>query len=145
MQTTTERRFSKLAAAINQKARRLDARGTVTATDLALVYIAFERKCAYCGFEVSAEGVSFDHAIAFAKGGQNTIDNLAASCMTCQRGKFTKTPQEWAQARVQVVRCEVCQKEFKPRWADWVRGYGRTCSRACSGKKGGEAETALAG
>ena len=139
-QSTAERRFSKLAAAVNQKARKLGAPGVVTATDLALVFLAFNRRCAYCGFEISAAGVSFDHVVPFVKGGSNTIENLAASCMTCQRGKFTKTPQEWAEARTQVVRCEVCQKEFKPRWADWVRGYGRTCSRVCSGTKGGQSD-----
>ncbi len=141
-QSTAERRFSKLAAAINQKARKLGAPGTVSATDLALVFLAFNRKCAYCGFEISAAGVSFDHVVPFVKGGANTIENLAASCMTCQRGKFTKTPEEWAAARNQVVICEVCKdpKGFKPRWADWVRGYGRTCSRKCSGQKGGESD-----
>lgn len=137
-QTAAERRFSKLAAAINQKARKLGAPGTISATDLARVFLAFDRRCAYCGIEVSAAGVSFDHMIAFAKGGSNAIDNLAASCMTCQRRKFTKTPDEWAQARTQVIRCEVCQTVFTPRWADYVRGYGRTCSRVCSGRKGGE-------
>jgi hypothetical protein len=85
--------------------------------------------------------VSFDHMMAFAKGGQNVRENLAASCMTCQRGKFTKSPEEWDRARALVVQCEVCKKEFKPRWADWVRGLGRTCSRKCSGTKGGLAET----
>jgi len=142
-QTATERRFSKLAAAINAKARRLNAPGTISATDLALVYLAADRKCEYCGIEVSPGGVSFDHAIAFARGGANIRENLAASCMTCQRGKFTKSPEEWEQARHLVVQCSVCGKDFKPRWADYVRGYGRTCSRVCSGTKGGESTTAI--
>jgi hypothetical protein len=143
-QLPAERRFSKLAAAINQKARAVHAFGRVTNRDLARVFVAFNRQCAYCHIEIDWRGVSFDHIIPFTRGGQNILGNLAASCMTCQRGKFTKTPEEWATARVLMVQCEVCKREFAPRWSDWVRGYGRTCSRVCSGTKGGMAETAVA-
>jgi hypothetical protein len=143
-QLPAERRFSKLAAAINQKARAVGAVGRMTNADLARVFVAYGRQCAYCKIELDWRGVSFDHVVPFSKGGQNLIENLVASCMTCQRGKFTKTPEEWAQAQVLMVQCEVCKREFKPRWSDWVRGYGRTCSRICSGTKGGMAETAVA-
>ena len=143
-QTPAERRFSKLAAAINQKATKLGALGRVTANDLLRVFLAADQKCQYCDVELNWKGVSFDHKQAFAKGGANMASNLAASCMTCQRGKFTKTPTEWAIARGLVVQCEVDGVWFKPRWADYQRGYGRTCSRKCSGKKGGEAESAPA-
>jgi hypothetical protein len=143
-QSPAERRFSKLAAAINQKSRRVGAAGRVTAEDLARVYIASGRQCAYCHIGVDWRGVSFDHVVPFTKGGQNFLDNLEVACLTCQRGKFTKTPEEWAAAQVLTVQCEVCKREFKPRWSDWVRGYGRICSRICSGTKGGMAETAVA-
>ena len=139
-QTSAQRRFSKLAAAINQKARRMRAPGRVTADDLARTFIDSGGRCAYCGIDVVPASVSFDHIVPFAKGGTNFPRNLAVSCITCQRGKFTKTPDEWAYAKDQVVQCEVCKKPFKPRWADWSRGLGRTCSRACSGQKGGTAE-----
>src|SRR4051812_32594604 len=80
-QTPTQRRFSKLAAAINQKATRLSVPGRVTATDLALVYLEAERRCAYCGIDVTPAGVSFDHIVPWAKGGSNHRSNLAASCI----------------------------------------------------------------
>lgn len=137
-QNEVERRFNKLAAAINAKAKKLGAPGRITAYDLAVLFTRANRRCAYCGIEVSARGVSFDHKQAFAKGGPNTVDNLAVSCMTCQRGKFTKTPDEWAQAKDMEVACEGCGVMFKPRWADYQRGYGRMHSRSCSGKKGGQ-------
>ena len=139
-QSRIQRRFSKLAAAINQKAIRLSVPGRVTATDLAIIYLKADARCAYCGITVSPEGVSFDHIKPWAKGGSNHRSNLAASCITCQRTKFTKTPLEHAQARELKVACQVCGTMFKPRWADWIRGYGRTCSRVCSGRKGDEAE-----
>lgn len=142
-QTAVQRRFSKLSAAINQKARKLGAVGSISAEDLARTYIEADGKCAYCGIEVSLVGVSFDHVVAFAKGGSNLRSNIAASCITCQRGKFTKTVDEWAKAKDMLVPCEVCKKPFRPRWADYMRGYGRTCSRVCSGMKGGQAERSL--
>lgn len=139
-QLPSERRFSKLAAAINQKARSLGQADQITAGALARVFLASDGHCAYCPIGIDWRGVSFDHVVPFAKGGRNTEDNLAASCITCQRTKFTKTPEEHAQARALTVACEVCGKQFKPRWADWKRGLGRTCSRVCSGLKGGSSE-----
>lgn len=144
-QSSPERRFSKLAAAINQKAIRLGARGRITAADLFWVFVRAKQKCEYCGVELNWQGVSFDHAQAFARGGSNSPENLASSCITCQRGKFVKTPSEWAQARGLLVQCEVDGVWFKPRWADYQRGFGRTCSRKCSGTKGGQAESVHAG
>lgn len=140
-QSVIQRRFAKLAAASNQKAAKLGATGRLTADDLGIVYLLADGKCRYCGVDVSATGCSFDHIVPFAKGGANVRSNLALSCLTCQRNKFTKSEAEWQQARSMVHRCEVCQNVFKPRWADWKRGYGRTCSRACSGTKGGRSES----
>lgn len=138
-QPRSERRFSKLAAAINQKAARLGQYERLTATDLAAVFLEADRLCSYCGVGLSWEGVSFDHIVPFSKGGRNVVVNLAACCITCQRSKFTKTPTEHAAARRLIVKCPVDGVEFRPRWADYQRGLGRTCSRKCSGKLGGEA------
>jgi 5-methylcytosine-specific restriction endonuclease McrA len=143
-QLPSERRFSKLAAAINHKAVSLGQSDKVTPGDLARVFLASEGKCAYCGIEVDWKGVSFDHVEAFAKGGRNVPANLAASCITCQRSKFTKTPDEHAEYQRLTVACEVCGKQYRPRWNDWKRGVGRTCSRKCSGAKGGAAVRSIA-
>jgi hypothetical protein len=139
-QTAARRRFGKLAAAINQKAARLRVSGRLTADDLAWVYLEADRRCQYCGIDVTPGGVSFDHIVPWARGGSNSRSNLACSCITCQRTKFTKSPAQLAEYQALTVRCEVCQREFRPRWADWIRGYGRTCSRVCSGTKGGQQE-----
>ncbi len=141
-QLGSERRFSKLAAAINQKASRLGQPDRITPGALARVFIASDGHCRYCGIEIDWKGVSFDHVRAFARGGANTEKNLAASCITCQRTKHTKTPEEHAENMALTVACSVCGKQYKPRWADWKRGYGKTCSRKCSGLKGGQAERA---
>jgi hypothetical protein len=137
-QTVTERRFAKLAAAINRKAGRLGQTARLTTTDLAIVFLDGHGQCYYCHVEVSPGGCSFDHRIPFARGGENRRGNLVLCCVTCQRTKFTKLEEEFAVARQLKVNCAICGRLFVPRWADWQRGYGRTCSRKCSGTKGGE-------
>jgi hypothetical protein len=137
-QSKPERRFSKLAAAENQKAASLGQSDRVTAEVLARVFMAADQRCRYCGIELNWKGVSFDHVIPFARGGRNVEENLAACCLSCQRTKFTKSPSEHAEWLTKQVICEVCKEPFKPRFADYQRGYGKTCSRKCSGTKGGE-------
>lgn len=137
-QSAAQRRFVRLAGSINAKAARLGRDGRVSADDLATIFVASDRACAYCGIGIDPLHCSFDHVLPFDRDGQNTMDNIKACCMTCQRGKSTKTPDEYQLARKLTVSCETCGIEFKPRWADWARGFGRTCSRSCSGKKGGE-------
>ena len=139
-QSMEERRFVRLAGAVNAKAARLGLYGRINAVDLARIYVQSEGHCTYCGVGLDPLHCSFDHVIPFSRGRDdaNTPANIVACCLTCQRSKATKTPDESQQARVLMVDCEVCGTRFKPRWADWTRGYGRTCSRACSGKKGGE-------
>lgn len=142
-QTPFQRRLSKLAAAQNQKARLVGAGGRTTAEDLAWVFLQAmnpetgDHECAYCGVVVTQEGVSFDHVVPFDRGGQNTVENLLACCITCQRDKYTKSPEELAEWKKLVRYCLMCGTPFRPRWADYKRGYGYYHSRACSGKAGG--------
>jgi hypothetical protein len=140
-QSAAERRYVRLAGSINAKAARLGRAGRVSAADLAAIFVASGWKCAYCQIGIDPMHCSFDHVIAFDRGGPNDPTNIRACCLSCQRSKSTKSPEEYDQARKLMVECEVCGKPFKPRWADWVRGFGRTCSRVCSGKKGGQTES----
>jgi HNH endonuclease len=137
-QSTTQRRFSKLAAAINQKVRLVHAPGVkFDADDLAAIFIRDEGRCVYCGAELTLEGVSFDHVIPFDRGGGNFRSNVVACCMTCQHTKYTKSPQELAEWQMLIRVCRSCGNTFRPRWADFKRGFGFYCSRVCSGKAGG--------
>jgi len=140
-QTPEQRRFVRLAGSINAKASRLGVPGVVTAVDLAVTYMKSEGHCSYCGIGIDPMHCSFDHVIPFHRRGPNVPANIVACCMTCQRGKSTKPPEEYEKARILRVSCEVCGKEYRPRWADYARGYGLTCSRSCSGKKGGETKS----
>jgi hypothetical protein len=137
-QTAAERRYVRMIGAMNAKAARLGLYGRLSAIDLAMAFVESGGRCTYCGIGIDPLHCSFDHVIPFDRNGRNASYNIVACCMTCQRSKSTKLPDEYEIARKTMSQCEVCGIEFKPRYADWVRGFGRTCSRVCSGKKGGE-------
>lgn len=140
-QTPAERRYVRLAGSMNTKAVRLGRSGTITATDLAAAFVASGWTCPYCGTGIDPMHCSFDHIVPFDKGGINDPSNIIACCLSCQRSKGVKSIDEYREAqtlRHEGAQCEVCGRDFTPRWADWSRGYGKICSRGCAGKKGGE-------
>lgn len=132
-QSREERRLRRLALSANDKARRLGARGTITAEDLAQLELN-EKNCRYCGIELKIGQGSFDHMLAYARGGTNTPQNLARCCLTCQREKFTMTEDEWMAFRLLTVTCKVCKKEWHPRHSEWKIGKAQTCSHACAAR-----------
>lgn len=137
-QTPFQRRLAKIAAAYNHKARKRGVPGKVTAEDLARTCIISDWMCTYCGVELTQEGVSFDHVVPMSgEGGNNYPENIVACCITCQRTKFTKSPEELAEWRKLIRNCKSCGIPFRPRWADYKRGFGWYHSRVCSGKAGG--------
>lgn len=138
-QSPVQRRFVRLAAAMNQKAVRLARAGRVSSVDLVVIFERDEGICVYCGFDLDPLHCSFDHVLPFDRGGLNEPGNIVACCLTCQRGKFTKSPAEFEQWRQLSLTCPIDGTVFRPRWADWTRGLGRYCSRRCSGTAGGRA------
>ena len=136
-QTPLQRKLVRLASAINAKALRLGAAGRVSAQELAQLIVEAESRCSYCGIDLEPLDVSFDHVIAFKVGGVNRVENILPCCMTCQRTKYTKNPEQLAVWQALRVTCPVDGKVFRPRWADWTRGLGKYCSRRCSGTAGG--------
>jgi|WetSurMetagenome_2_1015567.scaffolds.fasta_scaffold03982_10 5-methylcytosine-specific restriction endonuclease McrA len=132
-QSPEHRRLLRIAAYMNTKARRIGATGSVTSEDLARVTLNHPT-CAYCGIDLEIGQGSFDHAIPLDRNGPNTFENLVRCCYSCQREKFTKTPDELETFRATEFSCVVCGISFRPRYADLKRGYGKTCSRRCSGR-----------
>ena len=133
-QSAEYRRLVRLAAGYNKRAAKFGRRGRITAVEL----WALENEtwhCHYCGIELAFGQGSFDHVVAFDRGGENTYLNIARCCLTCQRQKFTKTPAEYEEHQDLIVSCSVCGKTFKPRWAEYQRGDARVCSRSCAGRR----------
>lgn len=135
-QTAAERRFTRIAASMNSKARRLGRAGRVTANDLGWLFLKAWDGCPYCGIGLSALDCSFDHVLPFDSGGENEVANLAACCLTCQRSKAKRLAHEFAEARALVGICPIDGTRFRPRYADIKRGYGVYCSLRCAGKAG---------
>ncbi len=49
-------------------------------------------QCAYCGSR--GEGLTPDHVIPLARGGQNTLSNIVPACGRCNLKKGARTPEE---------------------------------------------------
>ncbi len=126
-----ERRLNRLAASYNKKAARYGVIGVISAVDLARKPL----KCEYCGIGLEVGQGTFDHVKPFGKGGTNESTNIVRSCLTCNRKKFTKTPQQFAEHQNLVVSCVVCGKQYQPRWGEYINGRARVCSRVCAGRK----------
>lgn len=143
-QTLAQRRFVRLVASMNTKAARLGRNGRITPADLYSAFMESAAQCGYCQIGITPVDCSFDHVLPFVAGGDNTVDNLVACCLTCQRQKASRLAHEFALAREYRASCEVCGREFRPRWADVQRGFGTTCSAQCAGRKGRRVRSANA-
>ena len=52
-------------------------------------------KCVYCGSDGEGFSLHADHVIPKSRGGFSTLENLVASCRTCNCSKCDRTPDEW--------------------------------------------------
>jgi len=130
-QNPLQRRLIRLSSAINRKAERLGAPGRVSAELLYLIALDHPT-CPYCGIGVDPGHGSYDHIVSFDKGGTNYRDNITFGCVSCNRAKYTKTPEEHMKYQELEKVCPIDGTIFRPRYADIQRGYGEYCSRRCS-------------
>ncbi len=129
---SVKRRLQRIAAGFNAKARKYRVPGVVTAEMLA----AMPGRCAYCPTELALSDGSWDHVVPFDRGGNNHLTNIVRCCMDCQRRKFTKTPEEFAEHSAMEVQCALpgCTNRWQPRYAERKRGMARYCSRSHAAK-----------
>ena len=122
------RRLSRIASGFNTKGRRLGRRGTVTWKHL----YELGDYCFYCDIGMDKMDGSYD----FDQGGSNDPSNIVRCCVSCQRRKFTKTPEEYAEHRLMRVTCALdgCDKVFTPRYAEAKRGMAKYCSLSHAAK-----------
>lgn len=75
--------------------------GSVRATDVDILKKKYANRCAYCDAAL-INGFHVDHILPVAKGGGNSIENLALCCKKCNLAKHAKTLEEfyaWMDAR----------------------------------------------
>lgn len=130
--TDPRRRLQRIAGSFNSKARRLGVPGMITAEMLAVM----PGHCHYCGTGLPITGGTWDHVVPFDKGGDNTINNVVRSCLSCNRTKFTKSVSEFVTHQGMTVTCALpgCAKQWQPRYAERLRGMARYCSRSHAAK-----------
>jgi 5-methylcytosine-specific restriction endonuclease McrA len=65
------------------------------------IYARDEYSCQYCGDAYSTSELTFDHVVPVAHGGRKDWENIVTCCITCNRRKGGRTPE---QARMRLVR-----------------------------------------
>jgi 5-methylcytosine-specific restriction endonuclease McrA len=59
--------------------------------------------CYYCEKPTPGKSVHFDHIIPLSKGGAHSVENLCASCPSCNLRKLNKPIQEWMRLGQQLL------------------------------------------
>lgn len=131
-QTKEQRRLQRIAHRMNQRAVKYGA-GEITAGDLAYVVVR-SNTCHYCGIGLEVGQGSFDHSQPLHRQGRNDPSNIVRCCFTCNRKKFTKTPEELDNFKHVIVECPIDGTRFRPRYAEWVAGRAKYCSRSCAAR-----------
>ena len=58
------------------------------------IYARDSNTCQYCGRQFSRSELNLDHVIPRSLGGTSTWENIVCSCLSCNRRKGGRTPQE---------------------------------------------------
>jgi 5-methylcytosine-specific restriction endonuclease McrA len=87
----------------NRRAREYsDNSGGYTISELNTLFEQQEGFCFYCGELLYASfdrEVHVEHRIPLSRGGRNLIENIVLSCSDCNLSKFTKTDDEFLEAK----------------------------------------------
>jgi len=58
------------------------------------IYARDEHVCQYCGELSSTSELTFDHVVPVAQGGRKDWENIVTCCITCNRKKGGRTPEQ---------------------------------------------------
>jgi 5-methylcytosine-specific restriction endonuclease McrA len=58
------------------------------------IYARDHHSCQYCGHGFSTAELTFDHVVPVAQGGRKDWDNIVTCCITCNRRKGGRTPEQ---------------------------------------------------
>ena len=77
-----------------RRARKVNAEGRHTLSDVKRQYTVQEGRCWWCGCELN--GVYHaDHIIPLSRGGSDSPENIVVACQSCNLSKNDKLPYEW--------------------------------------------------
>jgi 5-methylcytosine-specific restriction endonuclease McrA len=81
--------------------------------------------CQYCGARPGSAELTIDHVVPRSQGGISSWENCVLACVTCNRHKANRTPQQ--------AGLLLRTKPVRPRWQlCYARGLVQIDSRACS-------------
>jgi len=58
------------------------------------IYARDAHACQYCGHKLSTGELTFDHVVPVAQGGRKDWENIVTCCVSCNRRKGGRTPEE---------------------------------------------------
>lgn len=58
------------------------------------IYVRDEYTCQYCREVFAAQELTFDHVIPVARGGTRSWENIVTCCVSCNRQKDDRTPEQ---------------------------------------------------
>jgi 5-methylcytosine-specific restriction endonuclease McrA len=64
--------------------------------------------CQYCGVQPGANELTIDHVVPRSQGGTSTWENCALACVTCNKRKADRTPQQ--------AGLKLHKQPVRPRW-----------------------------
>jgi len=67
--------------------------------DLRMRILDRDKHCVYCGKELNKYTITLDHSIPQSKGGEDTMENLVASCKECNADKADMLPQDFLERK----------------------------------------------
>ena len=93
------------------------------------IYARDHCTCQYCGVRHSAADLTFDHVIPVAQGGRKNWDNIVAACVSCNRRKGGRTPEQAGMSLIRVpkrpskapaVRLTIGLRHTPDSWRDYL-------------------------
>ena len=58
------------------------------------IYVRDDYTCQYCGQQFEPEDLTFDHVVPVAQGGRRSWENIVTCCVSCNRTKDNRTPEQ---------------------------------------------------
>jgi 5-methylcytosine-specific restriction endonuclease McrA len=75
--------------------------------------------CQYCGAQPGVEGLTIDHVVPRAQGGQSSWSNCVAACLKCNARKADRTPEQAGMR----LRKSPARPDWKPLYASHGPGH----------------------
>ena len=88
--------LQRYASAMNARAKRVKAKGVLTADRLRDRILESGGCCEWCGVDLVNQAFELDHVYSLSQQGTNTSDNLVVACPDCNRRKSGKHPARFA-------------------------------------------------